>query len=154
MFTPKANSIQKCTKKTQKRETGHVVWEHFAYVKDISCKRDTSSSYSLTAGLSEQSTVLQNFSRVWTIFHPKTQILISQHPKSFPRVVYRFMYTNRLSKTHHLKLKHHFNIIQQSNKVSPKLLTTTQFASPIHNYEHPMHQFINNTFHNNNNNNI
>jgi len=55
-----------------------------------------------------------------------------------------FIHQKALKVTQNLKSKHHFNIIQQFNKVSPKLSTTTQFTSPIHNYEHPMHQFINN----------
>jgi len=85
MFTPKANSKQKRVKKTQEYETRN------AY---------SSAWSSLPARLSDRASVMHNFSWVCTIFHPKTQILITQHPNSFPKVVYRFMYTKRLSKTH------------------------------------------------------
>jgi len=53
-----------------------------------------------------------------------------------------------LKVTQNLKSKHHFNIIQQFKQSFTLTFNNTQFTLPIHNYEHPMHQSINNTFHN------
>ena len=54
----------------------------------------------LAARLSVHLSAQHNFSQGPTLFHQKTQILISQHPNSFPKVVYRSTYSKGLSKTH------------------------------------------------------
>ena len=58
------------------------------------------SGCTLGARLSVQSSVLHKNSRVLPLFHPKSPILISQHPNMFTKIVYRFMDSKGLSKTH------------------------------------------------------
>ena len=52
------------------------------------------------ACLSDQSSVLSTMLRVPTLFHPKTQSLISQMSKLVPKVVYMYRYIKRHSKLH------------------------------------------------------
>lgn len=49
--------------------------------------------------------------RVSHHFHPKTQILIPQHPDLFPKVVYMYMYSKGLKNTTKHEIQHHPNTI-------------------------------------------
>ena len=70
---------------------------------------------------------------------------------SFAKVVYRFMYSKELSKTHQT-----WNQIsvQHNSPIQPiftKPSTTTQFIPQIRNYEHPRYESSTTIPHNNNN---
>ena len=68
------------------------------------------------ARLSVQSAVLHSNFRVLPLFHPKSPILISQHPNMFSKIVYRYMNSKGLSEKHiKHEIKCYFNTIHQFN---------------------------------------
>ena len=90
--------------------------------------------------------------RFYTIFHPKTQILIPQHPDLFPKVVYKFMYIKDTQNYIELEIK---TSVQENNHLthfSWKPSRTTQIHFKLYDYDYPWHQ-SSTTSHNNNSNN-
>ena len=114
------------------------------------------SGCTLGARLSVQSSALHKNSRVLTLFHPKSPISISQHPNMFPKIVYRFMNSKGLFKTHQTWNQISFQHNSSIQPIFTKPSTTTPFIPQICNYEHPRyelstttttsikHEFINN----------
>jgi len=111
-------------------------------------KRAGSSSYqclyawsTLGSTLKRTVTVLHSNFRVLPIFHPKSPILISQHPNMFPKLVYRYMNSKGLSKTYQtwnqMLFQHNTPIQLIFTKPST---TTTQFIPQIWNYEHSRYE--------------
>ena len=105
----------------------------------------------LGARLSVQSSALHKNSRVLTLFHPKSPILITQHPNMFPKIVYWFMDSKWLSKTHQTWNQISFLHNSSIQPILTKPSTTTQFIPQIRNYEHPRYESSTTTPHNNNN---
>jgi len=105
----------------------------------------------LGAHLSVQSAVLHSNFRVLPLFHPKSPILISQHPNIFPKIVYRYMNSKGLSKTHQTWNQMLFQHNSPIEPIFTKPSTTTQFIPQIRNYEHPRYESSTTIPHNNNN---
>jgi len=100
-------------------------------------KRAGSSSYQWLyawSTLKRTVTVLHRNFRVFPIFHPKSPILISQHPNMFPKLVYRYMNSKGLSKTYQtwnqMLFQHHSPI----QPIFTKPSTTTQLI--YNNFSH------------------
>jgi len=115
MFTSKANSKDKCEKKTREHESG---LERSKYrlsevlpvavrlqLASISLKRTFNSSAEFFTGLNHFSPQNPNFDLPTSKFVPKGCLQVYIHQKA-------------LKVTQNLKLKHHFNIIQQFTKLS------------------------------------
>ena len=81
MFTPKANSNQKCVKKTQECEIGYAVTMQLA-------ARANHSPWRAMIGSSREK----------PIFHPKIPILNPLNPNLIPKFVQTFINTKRDSK--------------------------------------------------------
>jgi len=78
-------------------------------------------------------------------------ILISQHPNMFIKIVYRFMNSKGLSKTHQTWNQISFQHNSSIQPIFTKPSTTTQFIPQICNYEHPRYESSTTTPHDNNN---
>jgi len=121
-----------------------------------SLKRPTSRNYwvcSLTARLSEHSSALSKKVTGSNPFSPKIPNFDLPNTQTRPKSCLQvYEHNEPLKVTQNLKTKHHYIIIQQFNKFHQNLQQHSNFSSPIHKYEYPMHQFIKNTSHNNNNN--
>ena len=99
MFTLKANSKQKCIKRTQEREIGNAVREHFAWAKDCSLKQTTSSSCSLTA----------------RFLTPKPKFWSPNIPIRFQRLFTSSCTQKSFQKHIKHEIKYHFNTIHLFN---------------------------------------
>ena len=73
------------------------------------------SGYTLGARLSVQSAVLHSNFRALPLFHPKSPILISQHPNMFPKIVTGSWTQKGFQKHIKHKIKCYFNTIHQFN---------------------------------------
>jgi len=96
----------------------------------------------LGARLSVQSSALHKNSRVLTVFHPKSPILISQHPNLFPKIVYRFLNSKSFQKHIKHEIKYHFNTIHQFNPFlqNPEQQLNSYHKSVIMNTQGMNHQ--------------
>jgi len=86
--------------------------------------KQKSKGAEIGARLSVQSAVLHNNFRVLPLFHPKSTILISNHPNMFPKILYRFMNSKGLSKTHSN---------MKSNVISTQFTNSTHFYKTLNN---------------------
>lgn len=109
MFTPKANSKRKRVKNVN---FSRFAWQEFG-----------GRFWQFGARF------LPNQNTRKPRFHPpKSQILISQHPNLFQKIVYRYIYSKGLSKHNKHEIKHHSNTIYKINPFLQKPSTTTQFT--------------------------
>jgi len=119
MFTPKANSKQKCVKKMQEHETGNTVREHFAWAKDCSLKRTTSSScllkarFRLAEANSHQFCII--FHGVEPFFTPKPKFWSPNIPIRFQRLFTGSCTQKGFQKHIKHEINYHFNTIHQFN---------------------------------------
>jgi len=92
------------------------------------------SGCTLGARLSVQSAILHSNFRVLPIFHPKSPILIFQNPNVFPKIVYRYMNSKGLSKTHQTWNQMLFQHNSPIQPIFTKPSTTTHFI--YNNFSH------------------
>ena len=98
-------------------------------------KRKSKGAKTGLVRLSIQSAVLHSNFRVLPLFHPKSPILIFQHPNMFPKIVYRYMNSKWHSKTHQTWNQMLFQHNSPIQLIFTKPSTTTQFIPQIRNYE-------------------
>jgi len=140
MCTPKSNSKHKCVKKTQERKTRKVVTEQLALSKFLA----------LSEFLPERTCSKRSFPcsyGFYTIFHPKSQILIPLTPNRSQSLNIWLQTSKGTQNNNNIILKHHFNSnhhLIHFHQKPPKLNNTKQQHTNHFFFEDIKMEYINN----------